>query len=100
MADTRLLPPPRLESWAWQQFGACREDSNAPLFDPGELDGGARLAAERRAKAVCQHCPVIVQCRRHALEAQEPYGVWGGLGANERRHAIERRNRIVAEAIA
>ncbi len=38
-----------------------------------------------RAKAICQLCPVLEQCRRHALAAREPYGVWGGLTEEERR---------------
>jgi transcription factor WhiB len=41
-------------------------------------------AREERAKQVCRTCPVMQQCRRHALSVREPYGVWGGLSKSER----------------
>ena len=30
------------------------------------------------AKALCQGCPVRVECLAGALERREPWGVWGG----------------------
>ena len=33
---------------------------------------------------MCRQCPVIQECRSHALEVGEPYGVWGGLSESER----------------
>jgi len=33
---------------------------------------------------VCASCPVIAQCRAHALAVQEPYGIWGGLSEDDR----------------
>lgn len=33
---------------------------------------------------MCAACPVVAQCRSHALEVREPYGVWGGLTEAER----------------
>jgi WhiB family redox-sensing transcriptional regulator len=36
------------------------------------------------AKAICAACPVLAQCRDHALKTREPYGVWGGLGEEDR----------------
>ena len=46
---------------------------------------------------MCQTCPVVEQCRRHALAVHEPYGVWGGLSEAERDEIIrsgERRLRM------
>lgn len=40
----------------------------------------ARAEREARAKQVCHGCPVIEDCRNHALRMREPYGVWGALG--------------------
>jgi WhiB family redox-sensing transcriptional regulator len=40
---------------------------------------------------MCRGCPVLIRCREYALAAQEPYGVWGGLGEQERRHVIAQR---------
>ncbi|GLY65971.1 hypothetical protein Atai01_25900 [Amycolatopsis taiwanensis] len=42
-------------------------------------------------------CPVIVECRHHALTAEEPFGVWGGLDETERRAAITRRKQLLHE---
>jgi WhiB family redox-sensing transcriptional regulator len=28
---------------------------------------------------VCRSCPVLQNCREHALQVKEPYGVWGGM---------------------
>jgi WhiB family transcriptional regulator, redox-sensing transcriptional regulator len=36
------------------------------------------------AKAVCEECPVRDECREHAIETHEPFGVWGGLSADDR----------------
>jgi WhiB family redox-sensing transcriptional regulator len=49
------------------------------------------------AKAVCATCPVIAQCRAHAIAVQEPYGIWGGLSEEERFEIIDgaaRRSQI------
>jgi WhiB family redox-sensing transcriptional regulator len=42
---------------------------------------------------VCRRCPVLEQCRLHALSAHEPYGVWGGLSESERDEIIRGRDR-------
>lgn len=42
------------------------------------------MQREQRAKEMCRQCPVIQECRSHALEVGEPYGVWGGLSESER----------------
>jgi WhiB family redox-sensing transcriptional regulator len=33
---------------------------------------------------MCRRCPVMAQCRAHALEVGESYGIWGGLSESER----------------
>ncbi len=49
-----------------------------------------------RAKAVCQVCPVVVECRAYALQIREPYGIWGGLTESERRRYIAADTEVVA----
>lgn len=61
------------------------------FFHPDRERGPAKAQRERRAKEVCRRCPVIEPCRRHALAAQEPYGVWGGLSEMEREQIVRRR---------
>jgi len=58
---------------------ACRGLRTMMFFHPRGERGSTRNHRDAEAKAVCQRCPVIEACRRHVLQAQEPYGVWGGL---------------------
>jgi WhiB family redox-sensing transcriptional regulator len=55
------------------------------FFTPDHERGAIRTSREQRAKAVCARCPVLDQCREHALRAREPYGVWGGMTEHERK---------------
>jgi WhiB family redox-sensing transcriptional regulator len=93
VADTRRLPGPNADIWDWQLHGACRGMDSAFFFHPDGERGPSRANREARAKAVCQRCPVLVQCRQHALAVQEPYGIWGGLSEAEREVIIKKRQR-------
>ncbi len=95
MADTRRLPTPVSEVWDWQMQGACRGMDSGYFFHPENERGPARAQREAKAKQVCRRCPVIEQCRRHALAAHEPYGVWGGLSEAERDEIIRGRDRTL-----
>ncbi|GAA4179102.1 WhiB family transcriptional regulator [Streptosporangium oxazolinicum] len=64
----------------WAARGACAT-SDPELFFP--LTPSAEH--EARAKAVCERCPVLEECRAYALRAAEPEGIWGGLTVRERR---------------
>ena len=63
----RRLPLPVTEIWDWQLRGACRGVDGRVFFAPDRERGQARNAREERAKQVCRTCPVIQECRRHAL---------------------------------
>jgi WhiB family transcriptional regulator, redox-sensing transcriptional regulator len=95
MADTRRLPVPVADIWDWQMRGACRGMDSAFFFHPEGERGAARVGREARAKQVCQSCPVLEQCRRHALAVEEPYGVWGGLSESERDEIVRGRTRTM-----
>ncbi|WP_407727567.1 WhiB family transcriptional regulator (plasmid) [Rhodococcoides fascians] len=56
----------------------------AMFYPPHGLRGPSLRAHESHAKAVCEQCPVLDSCRRHAVTVHEPYGIWGGLAARER----------------
>lgn len=92
MADVRRLPVPVTEIWEWQMRAACRNLDNTMFFHPERERGSAKTDRERRAKAICRSCPVIEQCLRHALRVDEPYGVWGGTSASERRALLGARH--------
>ncbi len=67
----------------WQDRAACRSFPLDLFFTAGSSDI-ARYDQER-AKAVCETCPVRVECLDWALATEEQFGVWGGLTADERR---------------
>jgi WhiB family redox-sensing transcriptional regulator len=70
--------------WDWQLEGSCRRVNPDVFFHPEGERGSARRTRDSAAKEVCLGCPVLVQCRDHALRVREPYGVWGALTEDER----------------
>lgn len=82
-----------------------------PVQDPRDLDWRSRALCTQvdpdaffpepyqtgaEAKAVCKGCEVRAECLEFALEHEEPEGIWGGLGPQERRRL---RARQVTEGI-
>jgi WhiB family redox-sensing transcriptional regulator len=49
------------------------------------------LSQIAQAKAVCRRFEVLEECRSHALETKQDFGVWGGLDRDERRRLLRRR---------
>ncbi len=84
MPNGRRLPDPVGEHWEWQVLAACRGMDVERFFHPQNESGPARDERIAAAKLVCQDCPVLAECRTHALTTREPYGVWGGLSESER----------------
>ena len=81
----------------WHTEAVCRRDEAGLFFAPSKEPTASRLSREEAAKRVCGGCPVMVECREHALLQPEPYGVWGGLTAAERRVVLARRRRREVE---
>lgn len=53
----------------------------------------------KMAKFICAQCPIKQECLDYAMAAQEEYGVWGGLTAEERKwfyHELKKMKRRVA----
>lgn len=98
MTEMSRLPGPVSESWDWQRRGSCRGLDSAWFFHPDAERGQARAERVRHAKEICKSCPVIVECRHHALTVIEPYGIWGGLDEGERRQAYARRRMTAQHA--
>lgn len=93
-------PPREDEANPWHSEAVCRRDEAGLFFAPSKEPTAARLTREQAAKRVCAQCPVLVECREHALLLPEPYGVWGGLTAAERRVVLARRRRREAATAA
>jgi len=84
MAELSRLPGPVADLWDWQLEGSCRRVNPEVFFHPEGERGPARRSRDAEAKEVCLACPVLQQCREHALRVREPYGVWGAMTEDER----------------
>jgi WhiB family redox-sensing transcriptional regulator len=91
------LPWPIYSSYEWQQSGACAQADPGLFFHPEGERGSVRRLRDSQAVAVCLACPVLLACRRHALSAREPYGVWGGTTEDERERIYLRSRRSHAD---
>lgn len=85
-----LIEQPRT-SWEWQLDAHCRFFGSTLFFAPDEETYGDRMQRERKARQICQLCPVQTHCRNHALEVGEMHGVWGAMSEAELRGSIRRR---------
>lgn len=54
------------------------------VFFPEDAGRIGRRAREENAKRICRNCPVVSDCRDHALSTRETYGVWGAMSARDR----------------
>lgn len=82
-ADETVLPDGRA-SEGWRDQALCVSSRLDPdLWFPEK----GRTEVARAAKRVCQHCPVLDECRTWALAHPQlaEHGVWGGLTPKERR---------------
>jgi hypothetical protein len=61
----------------WRQFALCR-DHDAELWFPSATDSDAA------AMAICQACPVRLDCLGWAIAYNERFGIWGGVSARGR----------------
>ena len=73
---------------ACKGLGRDLVDPKQHPFYPAKIKRGAPTNVfkqlEKDAKALCQTCPIIEECKVYALEYEEQYGIWGGLTAKER----------------
>jgi WhiB family redox-sensing transcriptional regulator len=90
------------ENENWRLFAACRS-IEPDLFFPVSSTG-ASLEQISKAKAICDCCLVRRQCLAFALRTRQRYGIWGGLGEDERaaeaRYQRAQRNTINPAATA
>jgi WhiB family redox-sensing transcriptional regulator len=75
---------------AWVSRALCRGK------DPDELF--VRGAAQRKAAAICRHCPVMQECAAEALDNKVEYGVWGGMTERQRRALLNQHPEVVSWA--
>ncbi|WP_320443198.1 WhiB family transcriptional regulator [Rhodococcus opacus] len=73
------------EEWDWQLRARCRNMDTNTFFHRDGDGRGERVRREAAAKSICAQCPVIEECRRYALSANETFGIWGGTTESDRR---------------
>ena len=71
----------------WALDAKCRGTGDV-LFVEG--------AAQRRARVMCEDCPVRRECLAEALDNHMEWGVWGGLTERERRHLLRQRPEVTS----
>ena len=81
----KAAPSPDVGRERWRAEAACRGRPTALFFSDDAMD-------EARAKQVCELCPALGPCLEYALR-NAPYGIWGGLTADERRQLRQKRVR-------
>lgn len=79
-------PPPPMP---WSADRACGPSSQGLFFGDENAAGATRRVAD--AVAICNRCPVRLQCLQHAIDNFEDDGVWGGMSATARRNLRRRR---------
>jgi WhiB family redox-sensing transcriptional regulator len=78
------IPPVAQLRLGWQEQAACQGSDAKLFFGPEKERIRDREAREGAAKRVCATCPVLRECRNHALQTPELFGVWGGLSETDR----------------
>lgn len=87
-----ITPKPLIDVWDWQFYGLCRTRGGEAFFHPERERGAGRRAREAYAVSLCRQCPVMQQCREHAISFPETYGVWGGMTETELAAAVRERH--------
>lgn len=87
-----LPDDPELDS-AWRQDAACQSLPDTMFFLAGD-----DFAGMKRAKSVCEQCPVKDECLEFAIVTNQSLGIWGGTTPNERRQIRRRWLRDLREA--
>ena len=77
------------ELWQELQDAIDEADEQVPCVSYPDLffgdDWNSAIADLRIAKNMCRRCPIMLQCAVYGLEAEEEYGVWGGLTPLDRK---------------
>lgn len=69
----------------WRAWAACRDEDPDWWFTNATAGTYIYGREVKRAKDICQTCPVIDDCLRAALREGHADGVWGGTTAELRR---------------
>lgn len=77
----------------WREHALCAAmcragEARTEWWHPEKAKPGAQSVAlnnqTAKAIAICNECPVMNECRQHAIENREKRGIWGGVGPKKR----------------
>lgn len=77
-------------SQGWRDQAACTDVDDLEIFFPDTAH------EYKKAKQICESCPVSLQCLTWSVENDIGFGVWGGLGW-QARHEIRMGRRRLAD---
>jgi len=83
--DERRLPPRQTDEWRGgnrRSSGIAQPRRPRPI--PEDSGRYGLRGREEQAKRICRECPVLAECRRHALAMPETHGIWGAMTPSER----------------
>ena len=73
---------------AWVLKARCSSTDPDELFVSGK--------AQRKATAICRHCPVVTECLADALDNRVEFGVCGGMTERQRRALLKQHPDVVS----
>jgi WhiB family redox-sensing transcriptional regulator len=89
---TELEEKPRYRSVSslmpqWHMQAMCREVHKSVFFGSSSPDErpAYTLSSIRKARSICEACPVFNECITHAIKQREDYGLWAGTTMRQRR---------------
>jgi WhiB family transcriptional regulator, redox-sensing transcriptional regulator len=68
----------------WHKQAKCLDYQDDTLFFGEPKDGVYQPSGIKKAKAICNDCPVFSECLRQALENREAWGIWASTTIKER----------------
>lgn len=76
----------------WHAEARCNQESETVFFGQSEPDVRPQytLSEIKRARSVCETCPVAKQCMTAALLNREEFGVWAGSTRSQRKTMLKR----------
>ena len=84
----------------WRTSAACLTADPALFVGPDGETVAAQARREAKATQVCDRCPLLArfECLSFANRTGTEYGVFGGLGEDERRSLRRRHRRTALQA--
>jgi WhiB family transcriptional regulator, redox-sensing transcriptional regulator len=71
----------------WKEDAVCNKVDSSLFYHPENERGEAAIKRDEAARAICQLCPVRLECMASSVMRRETYGFWGA-SETERKQAL------------